>query len=547
MKKDVLRFLGIITLCLFMALTIFPNNAWGASAPPVPANLTASSPNSSTIDISWDASDGASSYYVYRSLSASANYEKVATVKEATYTSTDLCANTTYYFKVRAYSSNGTSNYSAAASAKTLAPSIVPETPAGLRAAANNSQEISLTWNATPDAEYYYLYRDTSSSGSFSTKIASVKDTSYTNTGLTAGKRYYYKVAAYNSLGTSAKSSYVSAKTYIDTPDIPENLTAAAVSSSQINLSWDSASGATSYYVFRSSASTGTYTKIATVTDEYYSNTGLSANTTYYYKVQAHNSAGTSDYSSRVYATTKSTSATGDAANCYRLAGSDRYATSAKIAEDGWESSDYAVIASGENFPDALCGAPLAAKYNAPILLTAKDQLNDKTRIQLLDLDVKQVFIIVGVNVISASVEQAIRNLGMSVTRIAGTNRYDTSLKVAQQIGTFDKVIIATGNNFPDALSIASIAGSKGYPIILADRDSIQTDILSYIKSKVSATIVIGGTGVISDSVFNKLPSPARLKGDNRYLTNLNIIKYYADGLDFKFVMLQQVKISLMP
>ena len=89
-----------------------------------------------------------------------------------------------------------------------------------------------------------------------------------------------------------------------NTPSTPTNLIATVASPSQINLSWDAISGATSYYVYGATSSSGTYTNIATVTTSSYTNTGLWAGTTYYYKVQAVNSAGSSSYSTITYGTT---------------------------------------------------------------------------------------------------------------------------------------------------------------------------------------------------------------------------------------------------
>ncbi|UWG96961.1 cell wall-binding repeat-containing protein [Dehalobacter sp. DCM] len=223
----------------------------------------------------------------------------------------------------------------------------------------------------------------------------------------------------------------------------------------------------------------------------------------------------------------------GDAENTYRLAGTDRYATAAEIALHGWKVSDYAVLASGDNFPDALCGSPLAGKYDAPILLTSKDKLNDSTRAVFAALGVKEVFIVGGPDVISTAVEQTIEDSGITVTRIAGSNRFETSLFVAMQLGTFDKAVVATGSNFPDALSIAPIAALKGYPILLTGKDSIDPNILAYLKDKAASVMVVGGTGVISDTVLDTLPAPTRLDGDNRYDTNLAVIQHYADSLNF--------------
>ncbi|WP_141694365.1 fibronectin type III domain-containing protein, partial [Desulfosporosinus sp. BG] len=86
---------------------------------------------------------------------------------------------------------------------------------------------------------------------------------------------------------------------------VPDDLTATVESSSKINLDWDSVSDATSYYIYRATSSSGSFTKIASVTTTSYTNSGLSDDTTYYYKVKAVNSSGTSAYSAVVHATTK--------------------------------------------------------------------------------------------------------------------------------------------------------------------------------------------------------------------------------------------------
>ncbi|SHH33827.1 fibronectin type III domain-containing protein, partial [Desulfosporosinus lacus] len=90
----------------------------------------------------------------------------------------------------------------------------------------------------------------------------------------------------------------------LSSPSAPTDLTASAKSSSEIYLDWDTESGATSYYVYRAKTSSGTYTKIATTTSSQYTDSDLSEDTAYYYKVVSVNSAGTSTYSAKTYATT---------------------------------------------------------------------------------------------------------------------------------------------------------------------------------------------------------------------------------------------------
>ncbi|MCS4466374.1 cell wall-binding repeat-containing protein [Clostridium botulinum] len=72
-----------------------------------------------------------------------------------------------------------------------------------------------------------------------------------------------------------------------------------------------------------------------------------------------------------------------DEINFKRLDGKGRYETSSSICSGGWDTSEYAVLASGEGFADALSAAPLAKKYDAPIILTGKNKLNDNAKDQL--------------------------------------------------------------------------------------------------------------------------------------------------------------------
>jgi uncharacterized protein YccT (UPF0319 family) len=130
--------------------------------------------------------------------------------------------------------------------------------------------------------------------------IATVTSTSFSNLGLSAGTQYCYTVAAYNSAGASAQCAQVCAITTaaVSVPAVPTGLTATAASSSQINLSWAAASGASGYYVYRSGVN------IATITSTSFSNLGLSAATQYCYTVAAYNSAGSSAQCPQVCATT---------------------------------------------------------------------------------------------------------------------------------------------------------------------------------------------------------------------------------------------------
>ena len=135
--------------------------------------------------------------------------------------------------------------------------------------------------------------------------------TSYSNTGLIASTSYSYRVRAYNTVGESGYSNIATAVTQAAPalPAAPTNLAATAVSKSQINLTWtDNATNETGFKIERCKGSTCTnFTQIATVGANVtsYSNTGLSANTTYRFRVRAYNASGNSAYSNIASATTQ--------------------------------------------------------------------------------------------------------------------------------------------------------------------------------------------------------------------------------------------------
>ena len=229
-------------------------------------------------------------------------------INVTSYRDNGLSANTTYYYKVRATNSGGDSGNSNTASTTTKPNP--PAAPSGLSATAVSASQINLAWTDNASNETNFVVaRGTASGGPYS-DIATLgaNVTSYSNTGLAANTTYYYVVRAVNSGGASANSSQASAKTQAAIPAAPSGLTATAVSASQINLAWtDNSSNETNFVVARGTASGGPYSDIATLGANVtsYSNTGLAANTTYYYVVRAVNGSGASANSAQASAKTQ--------------------------------------------------------------------------------------------------------------------------------------------------------------------------------------------------------------------------------------------------
>jgi fibronectin type 3 domain-containing protein/regulation of enolase protein 1 (concanavalin A-like superfamily) len=174
-----------------------------------PSGLAATVVSSSAIDLSWNATAGATGYDVKRSTSAGGPFDTIASAVTATaFSDSGLNAATTYHYVVAATNAAGTSPDSASVNATTLP--LPPATPAGLVATPGIGQ-VSLTWSAVSGATGYTVKRATVSGGSYTVVASDLASPSYTDTGLTNGTTYYYVVNATNTGGTSADSSEVSA------------------------------------------------------------------------------------------------------------------------------------------------------------------------------------------------------------------------------------------------------------------------------------------------------------------------------------------------
>lgn len=209
-----------------------------------------------------------------------------------------------------------------------------------------------------------------------------------------------------------------------------------------------------------------------------------------------------------------------------RLAGLNRYETSAKISGN-FSTSDVAVIATGKDYPDALSATPLAKKYNAPIILVEGNKLNVEASNELKRLKVKKVFIVGGTGVVTIDVAKSIQNLGITVQRVAGKNRYETSYEVAKLVGTSNGAFVTTGRNFADALSVGPIASNLNMPIILVDNNNPGKNL------NINKTYVIGGEAVVPTKALTNFKNITRIYGVNRYETNKKLINTFKNILDF--------------
>lgn len=218
-----------------------------------------------------------------------------------------------------------------------------------------------------------------------------------------------------------------------------------------------------------------------------------------------------------------------------RIFGLDRYETSYKVANLGWSTADTVIIAPGENFPDALCSAPLAKKFDAPILLAENYSISSQQGLidALRKLNVKKAIIVGGPNALSNSFETELSNMGISSERLAGIDRYETAVKIAEKIGSTGEIALASGENFPDALSISSVAAQLQMPILLTESNEYPSATKQYVdNNSISKTYIIGGTTVIPDNIAKLQKNPNRLSGLDRYSTNEAIFNNFKNTLN---------------
>lgn len=213
-----------------------------------------------------------------------------------------------------------------------------------------------------------------------------------------------------------------------------------------------------------------------------------------------------------------------------RLEGVDRYATAADIARE-LGPVDTVYVVSGQVFPDALSGAPLAIREDAAVLLTEDDDLPDASAAALTDLDPEQVVLLGGERRIGLPVVAEITALtGAAPARIAGTNRYDTAARIAERWdpADVDTVYLASGEVFADALAAGPLAGVGNDPVLLTEDEELPPETAAALEELAPDRIVVlGGEARIDYAVLVAASAYAadtsRLAGNDRYKTAVMI------------------------
>jgi putative cell wall-binding protein len=220
-----------------------------------------------------------------------------------------------------------------------------------------------------------------------------------------------------------------------------------------------------------------------------------------------------------------------------RLMGDDRFLTAIAVSQEGWAGgAETVILTNNYAFPDALSAAPLAKKYNAPILLTKKDYLYPDTAVEIKRLKAKKIVLIGGEGVLSAEIVNQLKLMGFSagsITRLAGITQYDTALAVAQAVGVSQGIFVTGGDSFQDALVIAPIAAAQGMPILLVPSDDLTPLQKAYLgKTKISNAVFVGNTNQFSQKVMSYFPTQERISGEDYYERNVNLVERFKKDLN---------------
>ncbi len=229
----------------------------------------------------------------------------------------------------------------------------------------------------------------------------------------------------------------------------------------------------------------------------------------------------------------------------FRVRGADRVATAAAAARTAWGEASTVLIATSEDYPDAVAASAFASSLNSPLLLTPHDEVPPVVTEVLEDLGTRTVTVLGGAKAISDDVVLQLRKQGLVVDRLAGASRWDTAKLLAERVaqrGAVDVVALALGDRaddrdaWPDALAAASLAGlDRPVPTLLTRRGALPTQTREALADlRPSKVLVLGGESAISDSVMTELGQlgiqAERLDGPNRFATSVAVAAEAMNG-----------------
>lgn len=232
----------------------------------------------------------------------------------------------------------------------------------------------------------------------------------------------------------------------------------------------------------------------------------------------------------------------------FRVYGKDRYLTAVEVSKAYFPANsdikpNTVIISAGGNEADALAAGPLSIKHGAPILLVEKERIPAEVLAEINRLNPKNIIIVGGKNSVSEAVEKALAATNREITRLAGENRFGTSIEVAKSLkeGFIIKgIILANGYNSVDALAVSGYAAKNNLAVVLTAKEALPQEVKDYIASaKVDHVEIVGGINSVEKAIETDLGEvfKDRTSGADRYQTALELAKKaYKDAKKAIFV-----------
>lgn len=224
-----------------------------------------------------------------------------------------------------------------------------------------------------------------------------------------------------------------------------------------------------------------------------------------------------------------------------RIAGRNRQLTAVEVSKTLFEKADTVILTSSDKMVDALASSPYGVGKNSPTLLVEKDSIMDEVLQEIKRLNPSKIIIAGGKTVISEKVENQIKQLGIKQQRIAGHDRFETAVKLGEQVRANStnkkEIILVNGFNNIDALTAGSLASKLNIPILLTQSDQLNEITGKAIKDwGIEKVTIIGGKTQVSETIKETLQNEGlkvdRLAGRTRVDTALEVAKAVNETAD---------------
>ena len=223
-----------------------------------------------------------------------------------------------------------------------------------------------------------------------------------------------------------------------------------------------------------------------------------------------------------------------DKTNPTRIAGRNRQLTAVELSKTLFKKADTVILTSSNKMVDSLAASPRGIEINAPTLFVEKDSIMDEVLQEIKRLNPSKIIIAGGTDSISDEALNKLQQLGIKQQRIAGADRFETAVKLGEQIRANStnkkEIILVNGFNNIDALTAGSLASKLNIPILLTQSDQLNETTKKAIKEwKIEKVTIIGGKTQVSETITANLQNNGiktnRLAGRTRVETALEIAK----------------------